>query len=841
MPTSRLVYPLLTAALFVFALEGSADDTTAPIYRTPPEPLTAIIDAPATPMAALDPHRRFLALFERSNLPSITELSRPELRLAGLRIDPAVDGPSRSRPHEGLRLIELEEGAERAISGLPPEPRLSNFAFSPDGSRLAFVHATDEELQLWVLEVASGEARRLSEARLSLVMRNGPSWLGDDTLAVALVPGGRGLEPRSETVPNGPTIQESLGRKAPARTYQDLLQNPYDEALFEYYATAQLALVGLDGELTPLGEPAIVQDFEPSPDGRYLLVEILERPFSYLVPAGRFPERVEIWNDQGETVHTVARLPLREEVPIGFGSVPTGVRQPGWRSDAPATVVWVEALDGGDANRETDERDRLFQLEAPFDGEPRSLATFGLRYGGTQWGSDDLAVAFAWWWKTRQVRVWALEPGDVEAEPRVLMEYSLEDRYNDPGQPLTETNAYGQSVLRVQGGDLFLVGEGASPEGNRPFLDRYDLETGEKKRLFRSEAPNYERPVDLIDEAGRYLLTRRESRDEPPNYFVRDLETGELRRLTSFPHPTPQLAGIQKELIRYQRGDGIELTGTLYLPAGYDPEKDGPLPALIWAYPQEFKSADAAGQVTDSPYRFDRTSWASSLLWVTQGYAVLDDPSMPIIGEGEEEPNDTYVEQLVAGARAAVDELVRRGVAEKGRIAIGGHSYGAFTTANLLAHSDLFAAGIARSGAYNRSLTPFGFQAEERTFWQAPEVYFAMSPFMHAEKVDEPLLMIHGEADNNSGTFPMQSERFYDALQGLGATVRLVMLPHESHGYRARESVLHMLWETDRWLETWVLDKAPEGEAEEENLEFGGSGPLSPRQECSRPECGILE
>jgi len=356
---------------------------------------------------------------------------------------------------------------------------------------------------------------------------------------------------------------------------------------------------------------------------------------------------------------------------------------------------------------------------------------------------------------------------------------------------------------------MFGMDEGSN---ERDQLYRYDLETGDTERLFRSEAPYYEMPMAVLDDRGERILTRRETTDQPPNYVVRDLDDDEATQVTFFEHPTPELRGVQKELIRYEREDGVMLTGTLYTPAGYDPDADGPLPTLLWAYPTEYKSADAAGQVTDSPYRFVRIGWWSPVMWVARGYAVLDDPGMPIIGEGEDEPNDTYVEQLVSSAAAAVDVLVDRGVGDRDRMAIGGHSYGAFMTANLLAHSDLFAAGVARSGAYNRTLTPFGFQAEERTFWEAPDVYFSMSPFMHADQVDEPILLIHGEADNNSGTFPIQSERFYGALKGLGGTARLVMLPHESHGYRARESVLHMMWETERWLETYVKgDPLPDG------------------------------
>jgi dipeptidyl aminopeptidase/acylaminoacyl peptidase len=556
----------------------------------------------------------------------------------------------------------------------------------------------------------------------------------------------------------------------------------------------------------------MVLDLSPSPDGRYLLVQTIHPPFSYLVPADRFPRRIEVWDLDGNAVRTVADLPLQEEIPIAFNSVATGPRGVEWRSDAPATLFWTEALDGGDAGKEAAERDRLFLLAAPFQGNPTPLATLGFRFAGITWGNDGLALVDETWWKTRRARTWTVQPGNgAKSRPDLLFDRSFEDRYNDPGFPLTTINAWGRPVLRTgaSGRTLFFVGEGASPEGDRPFLDALDLTTKKARRLFRSEAPYYEDPVDLLDAEGRFLLLRRESVDEPPNYFVRDLKTAKLRQLTQFPHPAPQLRGVHKELIRYAREDGVQLSATLYTPAGWKPA-DGPLPTIFWVYPQEFKSADAAGQVNDSPYRFVRVGVGSPLLWLTQGYAVLDNPSLPIVGEKDKEPNDTYVQQLVSSAKAAVDELVRRGVADRRRIAIGGHSYGAFTTANLLAHSDLFAAGIAESGAYNRTLTPFGFQSEERAIWKAQETYISMSPFMFADKVNEPLLLIHGQADNNSGTDPIQSERFFNALKGNGATARLVMLPFESHGYRGRESVLHVLWESYNWLETYVKNRPAE-------------------------------
>lgn len=550
-------------------------------------------------------------------------------------------------------------------------------------------------------------------------------------------------------------------------------------------------------------------DAHPSPDGKYVLVETVHRPYSYLVPLERFSIRSEVWDRTGHVSRRVADLPLAETVPTSFDAVRPGPRALAWRPDDDACLYWAEAQDGGDPAQPASVRDRIYMLKAPFKGEPTPLLDLGYRFSGAEWANGQLALVWEQWRKTRQERTWVLSP-DAPAAPRKLFERSSEDRYSDPGSPIRHRTARGTLVMTTSadGKALLFSGAGASPTGNKPFLDRLAIGTERKERLWESQAPTYATVAHVFDSSGERLLIRRESPSEPPNYVLRD--GAQERAITHFVHPTPELAGMRKELITYRRGDGLPLSGALYLPPNYDPAKQGPLPMVMWAYPREFKSADAAGQIDRSPFTFDRISYNSPLVWLARGYAVLDDPKLPILGPGETEPNDTYVEQLVAGAKAAVDEVVRRGVADPRRIAIGGHSYGAFMTANLLAHSDLFAAGIARSGAYNRTLTPFGFQSEERTLWEAPETYFKMSPFVNANRINEPLLLIHGAADSNPGTFPMQSERFYQALKGLGATSRLVLLPHEEHGYRARESIMHMLHETDRWLEHYVKHRPPE-------------------------------
>jgi dipeptidyl aminopeptidase/acylaminoacyl peptidase len=782
-------------------------------YQKPPQAIVDLVDTRPTPIVEVSPKdsagTQWLLIESYSGLPTVADLAQPELRLAGLRFNPRTNGPSRGRYITSLMLQALPNGEAKPVNGLPSDPKIRFTAWSPDARHVSFVNAsdnpTDAGLSLWSVDVASLQAHRISNVALNGIFGRPCEWSSDNvSLICKSVPQGRGAAPKRSEIPNGPVIQENLGRITPGATYQDLLKNPEDEKIFDYYATSQLQLVHLDGEAKSIGEPAVIQSASPSPDGRYVLVDERHHPYTYLLPYPMFPERVLAINLATGSARQLADKPLEDTIPNIHDAVEAGPREFDWRSDTPATVSWVEAADGGDPRKEVPIRDTVFLLDAPFDSSPRKLAELPVRFGGLTWGNGHLAVIEEERWKDRKRIILAVAP-DAPAAPVKLFEGSFEDRYHDPGRPFETVNTSGKYVLQTTSDSrgIYLRAEGASPEGDRPFVSVMSATTGETKHLWQSADKFFESPVSVLDAATPTILLRRESPELPPNYYRRNLAKDEFKQVTFFPSPYGNAPLPKKQVLKYKRADGVDLSANLYLPPGYKPE-DGPLPTLMEAYPTEYKTKSAAGQISGSPYEFPLLYWGSPIPFVTQGYAVLENATIPIIGEGQAEPNDTYVDQLVASARAAIDEGARLGVVDRHRVAVMGHSYGAFMTANLLAHSDLFKAGIARSGAYNRTLTPFGFQNEERTYWQAPEVYFKMSPFSYADKIKTPILLIHGEADNNSGTFPLQSERLFSAIKGQGGTVRFVLLPLEAHGYAGRESVLHMFWEMNNWMNTYV-------------------------------------
>jgi dipeptidyl aminopeptidase/acylaminoacyl peptidase len=790
-----LLFISLSLASFSFAQQNLG-------YQLPPDEILELADVELAPGVQMDSKGENMVLLYRDQYKSIAELSETELRLAGLRINPVTNIGSRTNYITNLKVKKTGEQEATQVSGLPDDARLSGFSWSHDESMIACLNTTNTGVEVWVLDIASASVKRLTDPVINANMGSALNWFKNDSkLLIKVLPENRQeLINAANAIPTGPTISVSDGSKAQNRTYQDLLKNPNDEFNFEQLAHSELKTVDLSGNLVDFLPSAMYRGISFSPDGNYIMISKTKRPFSYLVTYGRFPYETNIYNVEGTFVTQVNDVPLDEVRPKGFMATRLGKRSMSWRGDQPATLVYAHALDEGDPAIEVAHRDAVYELKAPFNGSPKLILKTKQRFSGIDWGTENMAIAYDYWWNTRNLKVYMFNPSDASQSPVIIEDRNYQDVYSDPGSFVTSKNKYGRYTLEMNGNKLYLMGDGYSKEGQFPFIDEFDIKSQKTKRIYQSEyTDKLETLSSAINMKKGEVLVRIESPSEYPNYYIRNInKKNDLRAITAFENPFKGLENVQKTVINYKREDGLDLDGTLYLPLDYEEGKKYPM--ILWAYPREYKDKASASQSTSNPNEFVYPYWGSPIYWVTRGYVVLDDAAFPIVGEGEEEPNDSFRSQLVANGKAAIDAVDELGYIDRNKVAVGGHSYGAFMTANLLSHSNLFAAGIARSGAYNRTLTPFGFQSEERSYWEAPEVYYTMSPFMHADKMKTPLLLIHGVADNNSGTYPLQSERYFNALKGLGATVRLVMLPKESHGYRAKESIMHMLWEQDQWL-----------------------------------------
>ncbi len=799
MKKTSLLILLIGFTSFLFGQENLG-------YQKPSKEILDLVDSPLAPRVLLDTKSENMVLLYRDAYKSIDELSETEMRLGGLRINPTTNIGSRTTYSNNVKVKPVNAKNAIQVTGLPENARLANFSWSPDEKKIALTNTTSYGVEVWLLDINTASVKKLTEAKVNANLRDVINWFDDSqsVLVKMLSSERKALINTARTIPSGPTISVNDGKKAQNRTYQDLLKNPNDEHNFEQLALSELYKVDLNGSATKWMGSNMYGNINFSPDGNYVMISTVKKPFSYLVPYRRFPSETTIYSSSGKKIQTVSEVPLIEDLPKGFMASRKGRRNLTWRSDKPSTLVFAEVLDGGDPKNEVPFRDEAFQLEAPFNGKPKSLIKTVGRFSGIQWGNDKVAIAYDYWWNTRNTKTYVFNPSDAAQKPKIISDRNYQDVYSNPGNFVSKKNKYGSYSLALKGNSAFLIGDGYSDKGQFPFVDQMDLSTQKTKRLYQSTYTDKIENINNYDVDANRLLVRIESKNEYPNYFFRDVKRKKLNQITDFENPFKSMQNVHKEVITYKRDDGLELTGTLYLPVGYDKSKKEKMPMILWAYPREYKDKSSASQTTQNPNEFTYPYWGSPLYWLTKGYVVLDDAAFPIIGEGDEQPNDTFRKQLVANGRAAIDAVDALGYIDRNKVGVGGHSYGAFMVANLLSHSNDYAAGIARSGAYNRTLTPFGFQSEERSYWEAPDVYNTMSPFMHADKMKTPLLLIHGQADNNSGTYPLQSERYFNALKGLGATARLVMLPKESHGYRAKESILHMLWEQDQWLEKYV-------------------------------------
>lgn len=797
----KLFFNLLLFSCLLGAVHAQESIT----FQKPSAEILQLADYQRPPSVMMSPDDNWLVLSYRPTYKSLDELNQAEVRLAGLRINPTTNIASTTAYLNNIKIKRVGTADELQVKGLPETPRIASLGFSPDSRTLAFTNTTAKGVELWIVDLSSATAKRITDDDLNASMGTPYSWYRDSkSLLISKLPGNRpALIDTEKELPKGPIVSTSGGQTSQLRTYQDLLKTPQDEANFETLTQSELHLVDLQGKQTKLLDAATYSQRSFSPDGNYLLVTTISRPFSYVVPYYNFPQKTSVFDMQGQLLKVVNETPLVEIMPKGFSSTRKGKRNMAWRADRPASLMYVEALDEGDASKDVAFRDEILSWDAPFNGQPESLLKVADRFASIIWGDKNNALVYTRWYDTRNEKIFFLNPTSKEA--KLLSERNSQDVYGHPGNVHMKQNEFGSYVMHVKDNKTYWIGSGFTKEGQFPFVEELDMTTLKKKRLYTSNVTGKKEDIStILDMKKGEILVSLQSATEYPNYYIKNMKSGKITALTQLENPFKGLDGVHKEVIHYKRKDGVDLSGTLYLPAGYDRDKKEKLPLLIWAYPTEYKDKSTAGQSTANPYQFTYPSYGSFIYWVTKGYAVLDNAAFPIIGEGTAEPNDTFIEQLVANGEAAIDAVDKLGYIDRSKVGVGGHSYGAFMTANLLTHSKLFAVGIARSGAYNRTLTPFGFQSEQRNYWDAPEVYHTMSPFMHADKMKTPMLLIHGAADNNPGTFTLQTERYFQALKNLGAPVRMVLLPFESHGYASEENVLHTLWEQDQFLEKYL-------------------------------------
>lgn len=794
---------LVALAIFLVHSFGFSQENLE--YQKPPKEILELFDFERTPSVLMDSDKKIMLLSYRNTYKSLDDLNQEEMRLGGIRINPDHNISSTITYINNLKIRKVSESSEKQVSGLPTNPRIANLTWSPDETKIAFTHTGEKGLELYLVDIATVSAKKISTQPLNANLGNPITWFRDSqNLLIRTVAPGRNLIDTKKYLPTGPIVSVSDGSVSQNRTYQDLLKNKTDEHNFEQIVSTEIYKVNINGSVNKFKDANLYRSISFSPDGNLILISTIQRPYSYLVPMSRFPMETSVYDINGNLVKQVNQLDLAEIMPKGFMAVRKGKRAMFWRDDLPATLVYVEALDNGDPAEKVSHRDAVYSWDAPFTAEPKLLLKTEQRYSGIEWGNQQTAIVYDNWYDTRNLRTFLFNPSNPSAGLKLINDRNYQDIYSDPGVFETRKNEFGKYVLAIDNQSTYLIGEGHTPKGQFPFIDQLDLNTLKTKRLYQSSYSNKKEDIiTIVDAKKGTALVRIESATEYPNFYFRNIKKKEsLTQLTHFKNPFESIKGVHKEVVKYQRKDGVELSGTLYLPANYN--KKDKLPLLIWAYPAEYKDKNSAGQSAHNPNEFTFPYYGSFVYWVTRGYAVLDDAAFPIIGEGETEPNDNFVEQLVWNAEAAIDAIDKMGYIDRKRVGVGGHSYGAFMTANLLTYSDLFAVGIARSGAYNRSLTPFGFQTEQRNFWEAQDVYTKMSPFMNTDKMKTPMLLTHGEADNNPGTFTLQTERYFQALKGLGAPVRMVILPKESHSYVAKENLMHLLWEQDQFLEKYL-------------------------------------
>lgn len=771
-------------------------------FKKPSNEIMQLADFERAPSVYMTQKKDRMIFAYRSTYKTLEDLNQDEMKLGGIRFNPNTLTNSTLNYINNLKVKALNAKYIVQVSNLPNNPQIAYLSLSPNEKFIAFTNTTQNDVELWTVDLQKANAKKITTG-LNAVMGKPFNWMNDSNSLLIKTKAKGKIEfiDKTKEMPTGPTVSTSNGKVSQTRTYQDLLADAQDEANFITAVSSSLKWVDLNGNIKKYLPNDLYTSTSLSPDGKYFLIETIKKPFSYLVGYHRFPKDKKVYDLNGNLVKLINESPLDEVRPKGFSSTKKGKRNIAWRSDKAAEIYYVEALDEGDAAKDVPFREQVFVWKAPFKNNPKTFLKTKLRFGGIEWGNDKVAFVYDYWYDSRELRTTAFNPKNGKTI-KFISTRNFQDRYNDPGNFYKNKNEFGKNVIHIEKNKAYLFGDGFTKNGQFPFLNELNLKNFKTKRIYTSKKQGkIESLVTFIDVDKKQILTRVESPNEYPNYYNKSLKNKKETAITQFKNPFESIKNVKKEVIHYKRNDDVDLSGTLYLPADYNVNSGEKLPLLIWAYPTEYKDKSTAGQNTQNPNAFTYPYYGSFVYWVAKGYAVLDDASFPIVGEGKTEPNDSFIPQLLANGKAAIDAVDSLGYIDRKKVAVGGHSYGAFMTANLLTHGDDFKCGIARSGAYNRTLTPFGFQSEQRNYWDNPDLYNTMSPFMNAHKMKKPMLLVHGEADNNPGTFTLQTERYFQALKNLGAPVRMVILPKESHGYRAKENILHLLWEQDQFLE----------------------------------------
>jgi dipeptidyl aminopeptidase/acylaminoacyl peptidase len=840
-------------------------------YVTPPPEIARLVTAPRHLNVTLDepgPDRRRVLKPIAGGLPPVVTFGRRWHNLAGLQIDPRANRARTltTRGLAGLEIVDVLTGRAVAVD-VPRGATLSSPEWSPDGSQVAFLANFDDASYVYVADAASGRSRRVAPVPVLATLVTSVDWTADGrSIVTVLPPEGRSAEPSAPAIATGPQVRLTTpGAKLKTRTYADLLEGPYDRALLEYHVTGQLAVLDVAGgsrSVRRIGRPAMIQAVDASPDGRYFRVTLLQKPLSYFVPVSAFGTVDELWDANGARITEIARRPLREAdtttAPGQNAAADTSRRSIAWMPNGQglyylqqeparrgADTTAADSADapsgpGGRARR----KDRLYQWVPPFDSASRKVLLESNNRMAEVLFAEDAHVVFVAENVSGVAHVYAVYLGEPDGKrytltrvrglpaslgrggtgfggggPRGGTGADSVTFYQNPGTLMSKTGRTGGEVALLSSDrrHAYLRGiqyyRAYGDSAPRPFVDRIELKTGQKQRLFESALNVFEQVEAALDDDFAQAIVTRENATTVPDSYLRDMRSGQLVKLTNNRDYSPEITTAPRRMIQVTRADGYRFWVNVTLPPGY---RGGTrLPAMFWFYPYEFTDQPAYDRTrrTYNRNRFPQLGPRSMAYLVTQGYAVVE-PDAPIVG-APNRMNDNYVADLRNNLAAVIDELDRQGIIDRRRLGLGGHSYGAFGTVNAMVHTPFFKAGIAGDGNYNRTLTPNSFQSERRDLWEARETYLAMSPILYADRLTGALLLYHGIEDQNVGTDPINSVRLFHALQGMGKTVALYMYPYEDHGPATRETLLDLWGRWTAWLDLYVKNAGrmePKGE-----------------------------